>query len=254
MSSDAQALRERVAELEDRLDNLTRAQAEHEHVAVDDHGRMVSMDDLLAMGFTRRQALGAIAAIAGGASLATALTDQVMAQPTGNEGQVGTQANPVEVWASEIDATEVATAEGEITNETFIRATRGTSDTGNSSSSFVNLFDGESKDNRSEFNSSAQFSPDKDGEYAINLIGDIRGSTSDGDNLTFRVRNIIDTTTPEGGTVEVEASGASPFAPAPFVVNLNSAKTYEMQVTNADNSFDVNSFATSGVIRRSVVQ
>lgn len=110
------ALRERVAELEARLERVTRAQAEHERTATDSQGRKWTVSDLMGMGLTRRQALGAVAAIVGGATLSSALSGQVAAQPTGDEGAVGQSGDRVEVWASEIDATEVATDERSVTN------------------------------------------------------------------------------------------------------------------------------------------
>lgn len=104
-----EALRDRVAELEARLDATARAQAEHERSATDPQGRKWTVSDLMGMGLTRRQALGAVAAIAGGATLSSAFSGSAAAQPTGDEGVVGESGERVEVWASEVDALEVAT-------------------------------------------------------------------------------------------------------------------------------------------------
>jgi hypothetical protein len=59
----------------------------------------------------RRAMLKAASVGAVGFGIGSAATGTALAQPTGDEGQVGTQANPVEVWASEIDASEVTTDE-----------------------------------------------------------------------------------------------------------------------------------------------
>lgn len=110
MAADDPALRERVSQLEAEIDTLTHGQARLERGALDAQGRRWTLGDFMAMGLTRRQALGALGSLAMGASLGAAITGQVRAQPTGDEGQVGQSGNRVEVWASEIDATEVATA------------------------------------------------------------------------------------------------------------------------------------------------
>jgi hypothetical protein len=57
----------------------------------------------------RRAMLKAASVGAVGFGIGSAATGTALAQPTGDEGQVGTQANPAEVWASEIDASEVTT-------------------------------------------------------------------------------------------------------------------------------------------------
>jgi hypothetical protein len=101
-----------------RVDAIERELArrdEQPNAVIDESGRQWRFRDFLNMGLTRRQAMSVVASLAAGATLGAALSDAVVAQPTGDEGQVGTQANPVELWASEIDATEVATDKASVT-------------------------------------------------------------------------------------------------------------------------------------------
>jgi hypothetical protein len=107
-----------------RVDAIERELArrdEQPNAVIDESGRQWRFRDFLNIGLTRRQAMSVVASLAAGATLGAALSDAVVAQPTGDEGQVGTQANPVEVWASEIDASEAATAEAWITNTTNVK-------------------------------------------------------------------------------------------------------------------------------------
>jgi hypothetical protein len=149
----------------------------------------------------------------------------------------------------------VDTEEGEVSNETFVRATRSTSSGSVSAGTYVNIYDTASKDNRSEFNESGngRFGPDKDGEYLIDVGYDIRGNTSSGDEIRVRVQNITD-----GSTVHrkfIESTGSASVSGCSFIVNLDSSKEYELQVTNQNSSFDVkNNIAIKGQIVWSVVQ
>lgn len=63
---------------------------------------------------SRRDVLKGAAVGAMGVGMGSAATANAMAQPTGNEPPVGEQGDPVEVWASEIDAQSVDAGEGTI--------------------------------------------------------------------------------------------------------------------------------------------
>jgi hypothetical protein len=102
---------QRLAELEDRVDSLSHGQARLERGAVDENGQAWTLADLLNIGLSRRQAMGALASIAGGATLATALTQAVAADASTSDGDgdVGQPGNRVDVFADGVDATSVTT-------------------------------------------------------------------------------------------------------------------------------------------------
>lgn len=106
-----EAAKQRIAELEDRVDSLSHGQARLERGAVDETGQAWTMADLLNIGLSRRQAMGALASIAGGATLATALTQAVAADASTSDGDgdVGQPGNRVDVFADGVDATSVST-------------------------------------------------------------------------------------------------------------------------------------------------
>lgn len=147
----------------------------------------------------------------------------------------------------------VTAGEADITNETFIRATRGSNTSSQTSGTFVNIFDGESKDVRDEFDASQQFSPDETGEYFISFFIDFRGSTAAGDDIQVRVRNVTDglNETPQMR----QGVGSATFTTGEFthVFDLDSSKTYEFLATNLDNSFEIGASNTEGVISRQIV-
>jgi len=94
--SNEQELRERVAELEERIDDLTTAG----EVAVDAQGREWTLADLMNIGLTRRQALGTLAAMAGsGLTLWAAIresTGTAKAVGTSEVGQFGEPGRPID--------------------------------------------------------------------------------------------------------------------------------------------------------------
>jgi len=111
MSEDEpQALRERVAALEDRLDELTSREAG----TTDQQGRQWGPTDLMQLGLSRRQAIVAFGMLAGGAALPTALRSAVetaAASDGSAVGDVGSSTNRVNVYAHVLNA-EAATVGG----------------------------------------------------------------------------------------------------------------------------------------------
>jgi len=83
-------LEARVAELEEQLDDLKTAG----DVATDAQGRQWSAADFMNVGLTRRQALGAIAALASGAALHEAFQQAVGVAEAAGSSQVGTIGEP----------------------------------------------------------------------------------------------------------------------------------------------------------------
>lgn len=136
-----------------------------------------------------------------------------------------------------------------LTNETFIRATRGSDTSSTTAQTFVNALDGESKDVRGEFNSSAQFVPDRDGEYHIEVSLDMRGSTVSGDVIEWRVED-VDTSTTITPVMRTDAANDSGGPSFSYVVSLTAGTTYEIQATNRTNSFVIDSANTEAVIQR----
>lgn len=159
-------------------------------------------------------------------------------------------------WDSSLSADyeSITANEASVTNETFVRAQRSSNSSSTASGTFINAYDGESKDVRGEFNSSQQFSPDESGEYEIEMWADIRGNTAAGDNLTFRVQNVTDASTVVFNNAD--AAGSVPIPNFAWTVNLDSSKTYELQARNDDSSFVIqgSGFSQCGaVIKRSIV-
>jgi len=190
-------------------------------------------------------ALGLVGGSAVGSSAADASTSD-------SDSNAGRPSDRVDVFADGVDATSVSTNEGQVTNETFVRLTRSSDTASTSAGDFVNLFDGKSKDNRGEFNSSQEFSPEKDGEYIIIVNPDIRGSTTDGDDIIIEVYNVTDSTFLIRS--RAEASSAESPASVVFAVNLDSGNNYELRATNLDSSFYIDTDQTTGVIKRSLIQ
>lgn len=146
----------------------------------------------------------------------------------------------------------VSTDEADVTNETSVEATRAADSASTSAGTWINAYDSESKDIRGELNSSAQFSPDESGDYFITIGIDIRGSTSKGDLIRTRVQNVTDNSTVDNSFFQAPASFA--IQNSPYIVTLDSSKTYELQITNSDSSFQALSNDNAvGRITRSVV-
>lgn len=139
-----------------------------------------------------------------------------------------------------------------VSGETVIEGVRDSDTSSTTSGDWNNVFDGEATDTRDEFNASQQFSPDKDGIYEIDVQVGFGGSTTDGDELRFRIRNVTDTSNVDDFQ-RVKAEGTTPIVPFGKKYELDSTKTYEVQVTNQDSSYTVTSFGTHGYISWSVV-
>jgi hypothetical protein len=147
--------------------------------------------------------------------------------------------------------TSVSTDEADITNETNVRAHLSSNQSYSTSNGLVTLaLDSEGIDTRSEFDTTNnQFSPDNNGEYLVNMS--VRfGVAADGDTLRIIFRNTTDSTS----VIEKQMSaGSSDFhtVTSGKVVNLNSSKSYQILVENANNddTIDSNNFATYLSIR-----
>jgi len=213
-------------------------------------------------GLLKSGATGAAALVAGGL-MGTAATDRATAG-TQSTGTWGGPSDVQDLYVEDIfDSGDnnpmsfpgdgsVSIGTLGITNETFVEASRSSTAGSNSSGSWVNIVDTEDEDVRDEFNSSQQFSPDVTGKYDIIAQWAVRNGGSS-DRIGFRVRNITDGT--NAILKDTEPWDASSFAEPHWsaTVELNSSKTYEIQVTDKDSSFEVNDSFTKLVIRRSVV-
>jgi hypothetical protein len=217
---------------------------------------------------SRRDALklGGTALAAG--ALGSAATGSASAG-TNSVGTIGSASSPVDAELEDVNpgsvravnfnnneitnVSSLSTEEAKITNETSIKATRSSKSPSTTASTFVNAYDGASKDSRGEFSSNAIFSPDKTGEYIIVAGVDVRGSTSAGDQIRCRVYN-ESTDSPVDNDFYQAPQSASIHNSA-FIVELKSSDNYKIQVRNADSSFSVNSGAnTTGRILRSVIE
>lgn len=144
----------------------------------------------------------------------------------------------------------VETGQASVANETFVRGQRGSATSTIASGTYVNIFDGASKDVRGEFNGNAEFAPDKSGEYLVNVVPDIRNNSA-GDTLSFRIYNTSVSKT-VGSIARAEATGTADTPVFTRVVRLTEGDSYELQITNNDSSYSVET-VSSGVILRSVV-
>jgi len=150
------------------------------------------------------------------------------------------------------DYRSLSTDEGEITNETFIRATRGADSNSISATNKVNLFDAESKDNRNEFNSNAEFVPDKTGWYKISGIAVFVGNTTETDELNVSLIN-----TNSNSVVKKEIQSPVDGSVVGFSLppeKLTAGESYKIVGNNIDSSFVISQSETVGVIRRCVIQ
>jgi hypothetical protein len=141
--------------------------------------------------------------------------------------------------------------EADINNETFIRAVRASTNSGISAGNWVNITDNETSDNLGEFNN-LQFSPDETGVYRIEATARFE-NLNDGDRLILRVRNITDSETDEprfheetGGADDETVQGSYPY-------KLESSKTYEIQVQNANSQSTLRATDTQMAIIRSII-
>jgi hypothetical protein len=143
------------------------------------------------------------------------------------------------------------TGEADVTNETFVRLSRASQSSSTSANTFINCYDTVNKDARGEA-SNGQIVPDESGEYVIqgNII--LEGSTTASDLLAFRIVNVDDGTFPSNGTFNETINDVTPVVAFNLSVELTAGKTYELQITNRDNSFKVGTFG-QGIVKRSVV-
>jgi len=144
-----------------------------------------------------------------------------------------------EVDAESVLADTLEAGEASVTNETVIELIRDTGSNTIPADTYVNLYDGDSKDNRDEFNNNAQFVPDKTGYYFIQIEGDIRGSTSQGDELSLRVFNVTDSDPPVAPH-KATAEDSNVVPDNTFIVELTAGKAYEIQITDSKSSFKIN--------------
>jgi len=91
-------LQDRVEQLENRLDELANGRT-----VEDEQGRSWSAADLVGLGFSRREALTALGALAGGAAFSQAIKSSMgVAQAATDSPDVGTSSNPVDLYANHI--------------------------------------------------------------------------------------------------------------------------------------------------------
>lgn len=100
-------------ELLDRIEQLEEQQQQLVEGAVDAQGRSWTVSDFLNMGLTRRQAMTAVGAIAGGATLGTAIRKSIGiasadASTSDDDGDVGTPENRVDVFADGVDVNTIS--------------------------------------------------------------------------------------------------------------------------------------------------
>jgi len=137
---------------------------------------------------------------------------------------------------ADVDNTSVSTEEADVTNESFVRGTRSTETSSISSATRTNIVDGESKDNRGEFNASQEFVPDKTGEYEITGQVQIGGSTGTGDEIFLEVRvGSSSIRTANFDTTTNNRRYNFSFAP-----ELTAGNAYTVKAYNNNSSFTIN--------------
>jgi len=154
-----------------------------------------------------------------------------------------------------IDTNSLTTVEAEVTGQTRITAARSANSPSTSATTYQNLYDSESRDDRGEFNENgnAYFNPDKSGDYSLNFGWDIRGGTSVGDTISFRIRDV------DGDNILFTVRYAVEFQPEQRIAHIEtelSANTnYIIEGTNLDSSFKLNAGgANRAIIKREVGQ
>jgi len=188
------------------------------------------------------------AALVGGAAMsgsASAGTQQA--------GTIGTANDPVDLNAEDINSVSVNTERADITNETYIAATVSSGGGPFNAATFVNPWDPANIDNRSEFNASQQFSPDETAKYEVVAQARLIVGSA-GTAYALRIQNVTDSTTL--AEHRVENGSSNDFILGVFVEEFDSSKTYEVQITNLDSSFNTQGFEKFNKlrIRKSVVQ
>jgi len=150
----------------------------------------------------------------------------------------------------DVDGT-ITTGEANITNETYIEASRSADSSRIGASVFTNPFDTEDADVRGEFDSNLEFAPDRDGIYHFNVTIHVRGS--DGDEIQCRIYNIDkdSRTTPPFHVGNISGSETI-FAPVDIVTGLSAGTTYSVEVTDKGSDFIIK-YLTKGKISREIV-
>jgi len=208
-------------------------------------------------GTSRRQVLQIIAAvgvgsIAGGVSVSQLISEaQAQASTSDSDGNVGTPADRVDLFADGIDAngaefnsnditgvSSLSTEEANVTNETFISATRSSSANNVSAGTRTNIVDTQNIDNRGEFNSNQQFTPDKSGWYRIYAHARF-GDGSDGDRYIIEVEDVNSSSVISTATPEITDSSGNPRTYVALLVELTSGTTYQVRAANSDSQYSL---------------
>lgn len=200
---------------------------------------------------TRRAAMGGIAALAGAGSFAAGRASAA-ASTSDSDGDIGQPGNRVDAFLDGADANSVYADQADIINETYIQAIRSSDKTNIASGTWTNVADGESADNRNEFNSNQRFSPDESGEYLIIGWATLDDTSSD-DRVGWRVRNVTDSTnTVFPGRAPLGVGTGVTVIPIGWIGTLDSAKTYTVEAQDVDSSFTMSANSRFTITRQVV--
>jgi len=131
---------------------------------------------------------------------------------------------------------------------TKISAERGSDSASTTAGTWINAFDSESDDRRGEFNSSQEFVPVDDADYAFNGTVEFRGSTTGGDKVQVRLQDLTN-----GSTVQIleerTATDSTPIVPfSGRAEGLTAGDKYVVEARNANNDFVIYRGATQALI------
>jgi len=228
-----------VDELTDRINELE-AQVEQQQATI---AKMLP---------TRRSLLKGGATLGAGALVGSAVTGLASADPTWSNatGGWGTQSTPLDEIIVRNGVFQTVSAEDlSVTAETVAIPTRSTTSPSTSAASRIAAYDGDSKDNLSEF-SSGTFSPTETGGYNVTAIVEFGGTSASGDTVECIVTSSgsdaslpIEKTLPRGGG-KVDFS----FPTKTF----DSANDYTIEARNIDSNYKIDKGSRASIVREVV--
>jgi len=226
-------------------------------------------------GVTRREMLAGAGILGGGALLGSggtaALTGdaQAAASTTDGDGDIGTPANPEDVYADAlavfdgannqigsfdetgIQTPSVNTDEGDITNETFVKATLTSTKSGLASDTYHDIADNEVADNRDELDGSFNFVPDKTGWYKVTIVVNTANGGDQDEYELVVYDNDADTYEER---LRAHSSGAGYGDAVTLTLELTSGTSYAVQIKNRYSTFVLAPFReTNYTIEKAVV-
>jgi len=244
-STDAQDKNQRIAELEERVEqveSMLGADPEDDRDGISRRGVLAALTGTGVLGATAGGlfAQTAQAATANGYTQTGELRDgnnNVLAE-LNNGGPVDFQV-------------PIQTKEAAVTDETYIVATRVSSQFGVASNTWVNVADTEETDNRNEQDSSFNINPDETGKYEVQTNASITPG-SDQDTMAARVRDVDNSATLTERRLISSGTNTQPVQFAE-TIELTAGTNYKIQAINFNSSYDMSKFRTRYLVRREVV-